>query len=222
MFLSSRRFFTALCSSLQRLLLGVLAVLRMELTLCLSSCAVSLSSWPAVASVAAMISKVGIRFGVTAKFRPSASASFSFGARLLLLRFFTILSWSSCGGARCCLTCRHSYFCGAGQSLLVACTEPTLTPLILLHLPRYSIPVTITALIIITSFPAIFTLLTASDTPSYYLIESRLLSFVTAEEDLWIETSCPFNEATAVFMLKNLCYHHTSHSDEPLSYQESL
>ena len=31
--------------------------------------------------------------------------------------------------------------------------------------------------------------------------------------------SCPLNEATAVFMLKNLCYHHTSHSDEPLSYQ---
>ena len=49
-----------------------------------------------------------------------------------------------------------------------------------------------------------------------YLIESRLLSFATAEEDLRIETSCPLNEATAVFMLKNLCYHHTSHSDEPL------
>ena len=59
----------------------------------------------------------------------------------------------------------------------------------------------------ITSFPTIFTLLTASDTPSYYLIESRLLSFVTAEEDLRIETSCPLNEATAVSMLKNLCYH---------------
>ena len=112
MFPSSHRFFTAFCSSLQRLLLGVLAVLRMELTLCLSSCAVSLSSWLAVVSVAVVISKVGIHFGVTAKFRPSASASFSFGARLLLLRFFTILSWSSCGGARCCLTCRHSYFCG--------------------------------------------------------------------------------------------------------------
>ena len=28
----------------------------------------------------------------------------------------------------------------------------------------------------------------------------------TAEEDLRIETSCPLNEATAVFMLKNLCY----------------
>ena len=106
------------------------------------------------------------------------------------------------------------------QSLLAACTEPILTPLILLHLPHYSIPVTITALIIITSFPAIFTLLTASDTPSYYLIESRLLSFLTAEEDLRIETSCPLNEATAVLMLKNLCYHHTSHSDEPLSYHE--
>ena len=36
---------------------------------------------------------------------------------------------------------------------------------------------------------------------------------------LRIETYCPLNEATAVFMLKNLCYHHTSHSDEPLSYQ---
>ena len=42
---------------------------------------------------------------------------------------------------------------------------------------------------------------------------------VTAEEDLRMETSCPLNEATAVFMLKNLCYHHTSHSDEPLSYR---
>ena len=36
--------------------------------------------------------------------------------------------------------------------------------------------------------------------------QSRLLSFVTAEEDLWIKTSCPLNEVTAVFMLKNLCY----------------
>ena len=51
------------------------------------------------------------------------------------------------------------------------------------------------------------TLLTASDTPSYYLNESCLLSFVTAEEDLRIETSCPLNEATAMFMLRNLCYH---------------
>ena len=56
-------------------------------------------------------------------------------------------------------------------------------------------------------------------TPLKFLTESRLLSFVTAEEDLRIETSCPLNEATAVSMLKNLCYHHTSHSDEPLSYQ---
>ena len=34
-------------------------MLRMELTLCLSSCAVSLSSWLAVASVAAMIQSLG-------------------------------------------------------------------------------------------------------------------------------------------------------------------
>ena len=47
---------------------------------------------------------------------------------------------------------------------------------------------------------------------------SSAVTAVTAEEDLRIETSCPLNEATAVFMLKNLCYHHTSHSDEPLSY----
>ena len=105
MSLSSHRFFTAFCSSLLRLLLGGLAVLRMELTLCLSRCAVSLSSWLAVASVAAMISKVGICFGVTAKFRPSASASYSFGARLLLLKFIITLSWLSCG-ARCCLASR--------------------------------------------------------------------------------------------------------------------
>ena len=63
MFLSSRRLFTAWCSSLLRLLLGGLVVFRMELTPCLSDCAVSLSSWFAVASVAAMISKVGICFG---------------------------------------------------------------------------------------------------------------------------------------------------------------
>ena len=45
-----------------------------------------------------------------------------------------------------------------------------------------------------------------------------MLSFVIAEEDLWIETSYPFNEVTAVFLLNNPHYHHTSHSDEPLSY----
>ena len=47
-----------------------------------------------------------------------------------------------------------------------------------------------------------------------------MLSFVIAEEDLRIETSYPFNEVTAVFLLNNPRYHHTSHSDEPLSYQE--
>ena len=54
MFLSSRRLFTALCTSLLRLLFGGLAVFRMELTPCLSACAVSVLSWLAVASVAAM------------------------------------------------------------------------------------------------------------------------------------------------------------------------
>ena len=44
-----------------------------------------------------------------------------------------------------------------------------------------------------------------------------MLSFVIAE-DLWIKTSYPFNEVTAVFLLNNPRYHHTSHSDEPLSY----
>ena len=52
------------------------------------------------------------------------------------------------------------------QSLLAACTEPTLTPLILLHSPHYNIPVTITALInyhfLVSCHP--YTL-TASDTP---------------------------------------------------------
>ena len=33
-----------------------------------------------------------------------------------------------------------------------------------------------------------------SDTPSYYFIQSQMLSFVIAEEDLRIETSYPFNE----------------------------
>ena len=82
MLLSFRRLFTALWRSLLRLLFGGLAVLRMELTLSLYSCAVSVLSWMAVASVAAMISKVGICFGTTAKFRPRASASFSFSARV--------------------------------------------------------------------------------------------------------------------------------------------
>ena len=40
-----------------------------------------------------------------------------------------------------------------------------------------------------------------------YLIESRMLSFVIAEEDLRIETSYPFNEVTAVFLLNNSRYH---------------
>ena len=45
-----------------------------------------------------------------------------------------------------------------------------------------------------------------------------MLSLVTAEEGLQIETSYPFNEVTAVFLLNNPHCHHTSHSDEPLSY----
>ena len=83
------------------------------------------------------------------------------------------------------------------QSLLAACTEPTLTPSILLHSPHYNTPVTITAFI------------------NYHFLVS---SFVIAEEDLRIETSYPFNEVTAVFLLNNPRYHHTSHSNEPLSY----
>ena len=80
------------------------------------------------------------------------------------------------------------------QSLLAACTEPTLTPSILLHSPHYNTPVTITALI------------------NYHFLVS---SFVIAEEDLRIKTSYPFNEVTAVFLLNNPRYHHTSHSAEP-------
>ena len=52
------------------------------------------------------------------------------------------------------------------------------------------------------------------------ILAFSMLSFVIAEEDLWIETSYPFNEVTAVFLLNNFRYHHTSHSDEPLSYQD--
>ena len=36
-----------------------------------------------------------------------------------------------------------------------------------------------------------------------------MLSFVIAEEDLRIETSYPFNEVTAVFLLNNPRYHYT-------------
>ena len=49
-----------------------------------------------------------------------------------------------------------------------------------------------------------------------------MLSFVIAEEDQRIETSYPFNEVTAVFLLNNSCFHHTSHSDEPLSYISAI
>ena len=45
-----------------------------------------------------------------------------------------------------------------------------------------------------------------------------MLSFVIAEEDVRIEMSYPFNEVTAVFLLNNPRYRHTSRSDEPLSY----
>ena len=45
-----------------------------------------------------------------------------------------------------------------------------------------------------------------------------MLSFVIAEEDLQIETSYPFSEVTAVFLLNNPRYHQTSHRNEPLSY----
>ena len=43
-----------------------------------------------------------------------------------------------------------------------------------------------------------------------------MLSFVIAEEDPRIETPYLFNEVTAVFLLNNSRFHHTSHSDEPL------
>ena len=89
----------------------------------------------------------------------------------------------------------------------------------LTSLQHYNTPVTITALInyyfLISCHP--YTL-TASDTHLLLFNESPMLSFVTAEEDLRIETSYPFNEVTAVFLLNNPHYHHTSHSDEPLSY----
>ena len=49
-----------------------------------------------------------------------------------------------------------------------------------------------------------------------------MLSFVIAEEDLRIETSYPFNEVTAVFLLNNPPYHHTWHSDELLSYDTAF
>jgi hypothetical protein len=45
------------------------------------------------------------------------------------------------------------------------------------HSPHYKTPVTSTAVIILT--------------------------FVTAEEDLQIKTSCPFNEVAAVYLLNN-------------------
>ena len=104
------------------------AMLRMELTLCLSTCAVSGLSWLAVASVAVMITKVGICFNATAKFRPRASASFSLSMRGLLLRFLTTLSCSS-QGVRCCLACRCSNFC----ICLALVSRPILSVMLLHH-----------------------------------------------------------------------------------------
>ena len=49
-----------------------------------------------------------------------------------------------------------------------------------------------------------------------------LPSSIIAEEDLRIKMSYLFNEVTAVFLLNNPCYHHTSHSDEPLSYYSNV
>ena len=95
------------------------------------------------------------------------------------------------------------------QSILGTCTEPTLAPLILLHSPHCNIPVNITALInyhfLVSRHPHT---LTASDTPLFYLIESRMLGFGIAEEDLRIETSYPFNEVTAVLLLNNSRFHY--------------
>ena len=45
-----------------------------------------------------------------------------------------------------------------------------------------------------------------------------MLSFVIAEEDLRIETSYPFNEVTAVFLLNNPHYHHTRLVSYPWSH----
>ena len=49
-------------------------------------------------------------------------------------------------------------------------------------------------------------------------LESRMLSFVIAEEDVRIETSYPFNDVTAVFLLNNHRYHVTLHArgEKPL------
>ena len=101
------------------------------------------------------------------------------------------------------------------QSLLATCTEPNphaLNIITLTSLQHYNIPVTITALINYYFLISCHSYtLTASDTPSYYLPESRMLSFVIAEEDLRIKTSYAFNEVTAVFLLNNPRYHfHTS------------
>ena len=57
-----------------------------------------------------------------------------------------------------------------------------------------------------------------------------MLSFVKAEEDLRIETSYPFNEVTAVFLLNNPRYHnhdsvmvmHHYMSQIQLKYKSSL
>ena len=65
MSLSLLRLLIALCCFPVRFSRGGFADLRTELTPSLSCCAVSSSRWEAVASVAAMMSTVGISLGVT-------------------------------------------------------------------------------------------------------------------------------------------------------------
>ena len=54
--------------------------------------------------------------------------------------------------------------------------------------------------------------MSALECQPHVTLESHMLSFVIAEEDVRIETSYPFNEVTAVFLLNNHRYHVTLHA----------
>ena len=162
-------------------------VLKTELTLklCLSSCAVSVYvlSWLAGASVAAVISRVGICFWMTAKLRPSR---FSFSVRILWLKFFTTLSWSSwC--IDCCLACRRLNFwiCLALVSVLIF-------SVVLLHHVSSSVHYSVLTSVLISSLKALISL---SDPPPPTILQSQLwVSHQSLLATFIRQTHGPFND----------------------------
>ena len=103
---------------------------------------------------------------------------------------------------------KHSSHFVDHQSLLAACTEPTLTPSTLLHSPHYNTPVTITALInyhfLASRHPHT---LTASDTPLFLFNWVTHAKFCNSWRRSTDRNVLSFNEVTAVFLLNNSHFH---------------